>query len=38
MKNGHPDLARRKLNQIIANYPTDPAAEKAKELLGQLNQ
>jgi hypothetical protein len=38
ISNGQRDLAQKKLQQIIDTYPNDPAAEKAKQLLGQLNQ
>jgi len=34
---GLPDRARDKLNLLIQKYPNDPAAAKARELLGQLN-
>jgi len=36
--NGQTELARGKLQQIIDNYPTDPAADTAKQLLSQMNQ
>jgi pimeloyl-ACP methyl ester carboxylesterase len=36
--NNLPDLAKPKLQQILDTYPDDPAAVKAKELLGQINQ
>jgi hypothetical protein len=36
IKNGKPDIARTKLQQVIDTYPTDPAAEKVKELLKKL--
>jgi hypothetical protein len=35
--NGQTDLARSKLRAIIAAYPDDPAAAKAKDLLQQLD-
>jgi len=38
ISNGQTDLAQKKLQQIIDTYPGDPAAAKAKELLGQLGQ
>jgi hypothetical protein len=38
LANGQTDLARLKLQQIIKNFPTDPAAAKAQELLGQMSQ
>ena len=38
ISNGQTDLAQKKLQQIIDAYPGDPAAAKAKELLGQMNQ
>lgn len=38
ISNGQTDLAQKKLQQIIDTYPTDPAAQKAKELLAKLNQ
>ncbi|MGA3065675.1 MAG: hypothetical protein ABSF29_02390 [Tepidisphaeraceae bacterium] len=34
--NQQPDMARDKLNQIIQQYPDDPAAQTAKDLLAQL--
>jgi hypothetical protein len=34
--NQQPDLAREKLNQIIQQYPDDPAAQTAKQLLSQM--
>jgi TolA-binding protein len=37
ISNGQTDTARAKLQQIIDTYPTDPAAEKAKQLLEQMN-
>jgi hypothetical protein len=38
IRNGQTDLAQKKLQQIIDTYPNDPAAQKAKQLLGQMNQ
>jgi hypothetical protein len=38
ISNGQTDFAQKKLQQIIDTYPNDPAAEKAKQLLGQMNQ
>jgi hypothetical protein len=38
ISNGQTDLAQKKLQQIIDTYPSDPAAEKAKQLLVQMNQ
>jgi hypothetical protein len=38
ISNGQTDLAQKKLQQIIDTYPNDPAAEKAKQMLGQMNQ
>jgi hypothetical protein len=35
--NNETELAKKKLQAIISAYPTDPAAAKAKELLGRLN-
>jgi hypothetical protein len=35
--NGQTDLAKTKLQEVIDTYPTDPAADKAKDLLQQLN-
>ncbi|MGD0388749.1 MAG: hypothetical protein ABSC42_07330 [Tepidisphaeraceae bacterium] len=37
LNSGFPDRARDKLNLLIQKYPNDPAAAKARELLGQLN-
>jgi hypothetical protein len=37
LNSGFPDRARDKLNLLIRKYPNDPAAAKARELLGQLN-
>lgn len=37
IKSGLADRARDKLDLLIQKYPNDPAAEKAKELLSQLN-
>jgi hypothetical protein len=34
--NQQPDAARDKLNQIIQQYPSDPAAQKAQDLLNQM--
>jgi hypothetical protein len=36
--NGQTDLARKKLQDIVQNYPNDPAAKEANQLLSQLNQ
>jgi hypothetical protein len=35
--NGQTDLAKTKLQEVIDTYPGDPAADKAKSLLQQLN-
>lgn len=35
--NGQRDLAKTKLQQLLADYPNDPAAPKAKQLLEQLS-
>jgi TolA-binding protein len=35
--NHQPDLAMEKLHQIIDNYPSDPAAATAKDLLAQIS-
>jgi hypothetical protein len=37
ISSGMPDRARDKLNLLIQKYPNDPAAAKARELLGQIN-
>lgn len=36
MSNGRNDLARDKLQEIVQQFPNDPAAAKAKELLEQI--
>jgi TolA-binding protein len=37
MNNNMIDLAKQKLQEIIDHYPNDPAAAKAKDLLGQMS-
>jgi FimV-like protein len=36
ISSGAPQMARKKLNQLIEKYPNDPAAGKARQLLDQL--
>jgi TolA-binding protein len=37
VNNGQRDLAKTKLQQLLADYPNDPVAPKAKQLLEQLS-
>ena len=37
MSNGRTDLARTKLQEIVQDYPADPAAAEAKKLLDQIS-
>jgi hypothetical protein len=37
ISSGLPDRAREKLNLLIQKYPNDPSADKARQILSQLN-